>query len=91
MARNAAIALGNSRDQRAEPILLSLLRRHDEPLARGHAAVALRHLVGEEAVTPLRAAWAGETDAYVREEIEHGLEPELAFVSTGLPNALHPE
>jgi epoxyqueuosine reductase len=69
MARNAAIALGNSGDARAEPILLELLRRHDEPLARGHAASALRNLLGDAARRPLIDALAVETDPYVRDEI----------------------
>jgi epoxyqueuosine reductase len=69
MARNAAIALGNSGDARAEPILLELLGGHDEPLARGHAASALRNLLGDAARRPLIDALAVETDPYVRDEI----------------------
>jgi HEAT repeat protein len=69
MARNAAIALGNSGDHRAEPILLGLLRHHDEPLARGHAAAALRNLLGDSARRPLLDTLTVETDPYVREEI----------------------
>jgi epoxyqueuosine reductase len=91
LARNAAVALGNSRDPRAESILISMLRNHDEPLARGHAAAALRQLVGDGAETQLRAAWSRETDSYVREEIEQGLEPDLAASIAGSSDARHPD
>lgn len=73
LARNAAIALGNSGDERAEPILVELLRSHDEPLARGHAAVALRQLAGEAAVPELRRVERSERDDYVRTEISFAL------------------
>src|SRR3712207_8973662 len=43
-------------NRRAEPILIHILESHDEPLARGHAAAALRQLTGDEArPTMLRA------------------------------------
>ena len=77
LARNAAIALGNSGDRRAEPILTNMLRDHDEPIARGHAAVALRQLVAEDAVTTLRAAWSSERNDYVREELAVTLESDI--------------
>lgn len=69
MARNAAIALGNSHDERAEPILTEMLLSHDEPLARGHAAVALRQLMGSSAGPVLLRAERSERDDYVRTEI----------------------
>lgn len=78
MARNAAVALGNSNDRRAEAILQRVLREHDEPLARGHAAIALRQLVNEDAVPHLHAAWSRERDTYVREEIAMALESAAA-------------
>ena len=78
LARNAAIALGNSQDPRAEPLLTTLLHNHDEPLARGHAANALRQLVSEDAVPALKAAWTRECDPCVREELERALEPDLS-------------
>ncbi|MDQ3547959.1 MAG: tRNA epoxyqueuosine(34) reductase QueG [Chloroflexota bacterium] len=81
LARNAAIALGNSQDVRAEPILISLLHTHDEPLARGHAAAALRQLMADASVNTLHVAWSREHDNYVREEIEQALEPH-SFVAT---------
>lgn len=73
MARNAAIALGNCADDRAEELLLAGLH-HDEPLVRGHAAWALKHLTGEDAKTPLANALSGEPDDWVAEEIRWALE-----------------
>jgi epoxyqueuosine reductase len=73
MARNAAIALGNSSDSRAEAILVTMLQRHDEPLARGHAAWALAHLTGVEAAATLLQARQRETDPSVLEEIDRAL------------------
>ena len=77
LARNAAVALANCNDPRAEAPLLRALREHDEPLARGHAAWALRHLLSDEALKPLRAARAVESDSYVQQEIDAalGLQP----------------
>lgn len=73
LARNAAIALGNSGDPRAEPILLRMLREHDEPLARGHAAWALGHLCGDAARPALMRQATVERDATVLEEIQAAL------------------
>jgi len=73
MARNAAVALGNSHDQQAEPILVNMLQSHDEPLARGHAASALWTLVGDTARRPLEYAALTEQDAYVLSEIAFAL------------------
>ncbi|HYI14907.1 MAG TPA: tRNA epoxyqueuosine(34) reductase QueG [Thermomicrobiales bacterium] len=83
LARNAAIALGNSRDPRAEPILLDMLNNHDEPLARGHAAVALHQLTSEGAVRALKAAWPREQDDYVRDEIRRVLETDVPHAFVG--------
>jgi len=74
LARNAAIALGNSGDPRAEPILLRMLAEHDEPLARGHAAWALGRLLGDEARPALNRHAAVERDELVIEEIHATLE-----------------
>ncbi|MEX1158875.1 MAG: tRNA epoxyqueuosine(34) reductase QueG [Thermomicrobiales bacterium] len=92
MARNAAIALGNSGNPHAEPILAWMLHKHDEPLARGHAAGALRHLTSDDALPALRGAWTSERDDYVREEIELALEPRLplAAVDAHLVNVVAP-
>jgi epoxyqueuosine reductase len=73
LARNAAIALGNSADPRAEPILRQMLVSHDEPLVRGHAAWALRHLCDLDSARFLSAARLRETDPFVRDEIEQAL------------------
>lgn len=74
MARNAAIALGNSGDPRAEPILRKMLTTHDEPLARGHAAWGLRRLAGDDARAPLKTALATEHDDLVRAEMTWALD-----------------
>ena len=73
MARNAAIALGNSGDPRAEPILREMLYDHDAPLARGHAAWGLARLLANGARRDLDHAWRRETDDFVREELEAAL------------------
>lgn len=72
-ARNAAIALGNSGDPRAEP-LLKLGLEHDEPLVRGHAAWGLKHLLGDDGHKRLSVALQCETDAWVQEEIRWALD-----------------
>jgi epoxyqueuosine reductase len=85
MARNAAIALGNSGDERAVPVLESMLLSHDEPLARGHAAWALKHLTGQDALHTLAGAHSRELDADVRDEIEWSLENDTRAPETGKP------
>lgn len=93
MARNAAIALGNSRAERAAPILRWMLREHDEPLARGHAAWALQHLLGDDARHDLDLARRVEQDPYVREEIEDALAsptpPAMSTRTSVSPLTLH--
>ena len=82
LQRNAAVALGNSRDARAVPPLLEALQDR-KPLVRGHAAWALGHLVSgmrdvqalkARVGEALRALRARETDAWVREETELALQ-----------------
>lgn len=73
LARNAVIALGNSGDPRAEPLLVRTLHAHDSALVRGHAAVALHRLVGEDARGELERAHSGELDAWASGEIELAL------------------
>ena len=85
MARNAAIALGNSGDERAIPVLESMLLSHDEPLARGHAAWALGHLTGQDAVKTLRYAHSREVEPDVRAEIEWAMEDESNASQPGRP------
>jgi epoxyqueuosine reductase len=70
MARNAAVALGNSGDARAVDPLARALVADARPLVRGHAAWALGRLGGEAALAALERAAELEADAWVREEIE---------------------
>lgn len=74
MARNTAVALGNSQDERAEPILNWMLANHDQPLARGHAAWALRHLAADDSKVVLERARSIEQDEYVLCEIDWAVE-----------------
>lgn len=65
--RNVAVALGNSRDPRAVPVLLESLS-DSEPLIRGHAAWALGEIGGSEALAGLQQSLERETDDWVKEE-----------------------
>lgn len=89
MARNAAIALGNSGDQRAEAILIRALLDHDEPLVRGHAAWALRHLTGDESTSQLLSSLTNERDPYVRDEIRLSIDGliDTANLNAGVSSA----
>jgi epoxyqueuosine reductase len=75
LQRNAAVALGNSRDKGAVPPLIDALQDR-KPLVRGHAAWALGELGalsgddGKAALVRLRAA---ERVEWVREEAELAL------------------
>jgi epoxyqueuosine reductase len=72
LQRNAAVALGNSRDPDAvAPLIAALSDR--KPLVRGHAAWALGELGGSEARVALGSLQATEPDAWVREEIGRAL------------------
>ncbi len=71
--RNVAIALGNSGDVEAAPVLAERLG-DDEALVRGHCAWALGKIGGPVARDALDAALAVERDAWVKEEIELALE-----------------
>ncbi|MBM3277215.1 MAG: tRNA epoxyqueuosine(34) reductase QueG [Candidatus Handelsmanbacteria bacterium] len=75
LLRNAAVALGNSGDQRAVPPLVEALV-DEEPLVRAHAAWALGRLGGEEARAALQAALATETDTQVQGELNQALAAE---------------
>ena len=72
LQRNAAVALGNSRDERAVPHLVAALDDR-KALVRGHAAWALGQLGGDAARAALTARFAVEDDAWVREELELAL------------------
>jgi epoxyqueuosine reductase len=90
LARNAAIALGNSKDPRAIVPLARAVSAHTSALVRGHAAWALGE-IGEAARAlaepSLRCAAAHDSDAFVREEAK------LALTLLGVPAAdpAHPQ
>ncbi len=69
LARNAAVALGNTGDARAVAPLARALGAHRSALVRGHAAWALGRLGGEAAHAALVAARAAETDPGALDEI----------------------
>ncbi len=73
LARNAAVALGNSKDPRARPALERALS-HASPLVRGHAAWALGELGGEECREALERAAASDESLEVRQEASCALE-----------------
>lgn len=73
LARNAAIALGNSGNPAALPFLARAAREHDEPLVRAHSAWAVGALGDKQATAALRAALARESVPPVRQEIEAAL------------------
>jgi epoxyqueuosine reductase len=68
-ARNAAVALGNSKDPRAVPALARALEENSSALVRSHAAWALGRLGGQHARQSLEAALERETDPSVLEEV----------------------
>jgi epoxyqueuosine reductase len=78
LARNAAIALGNSGDPAAVPPLVRALERDRYPLVRGHAAWALGRLGGDAAEAALRHAERADPDAAVREEAAAALSALMA-------------
>ncbi|HWP05149.1 MAG TPA: tRNA epoxyqueuosine(34) reductase QueG [Polyangiaceae bacterium] len=70
LARNAAVALGNTRDPRAVPPLCRALSSHTSALVRAHAAWALGELAlcEPEAERALELAERSDADDAVREE-----------------------
>jgi epoxyqueuosine reductase len=87
LQRNAAVALGNSRDARAIPPLIAALRDR-KALVRGHAAWALGELGGEEARRALEHLLRAEPDPFVRDEARQALthfeeEPVAPSVAAG--------
>jgi epoxyqueuosine reductase len=72
LQRNAAVALGNSRDPRAIPHLIAALEDR-KALVRGHAAWALGELGGDDGREALTALLGRETEPWVREEAEAAL------------------
>jgi epoxyqueuosine reductase len=73
LARNAAVALGNTGQQSDLALLEEVLTRHDVPLVRGHAAWAVARIDHDAAGRMLETALAREDDPYVREEIRQTL------------------
>jgi epoxyqueuosine reductase len=71
LARNAAIALGNTRDPRATIPLARAVAAHTSGLVRGHAAWALGEIgpaAREHALPVLTCASEHDADPFVREE-----------------------
>jgi epoxyqueuosine reductase len=76
LARNAAIALGNTKDPRAIVPLARAVSAHTSPLVRGHAAWALGEIgVPARALAESALTCASEHDAheFVRDEAELAL------------------
>ncbi|HWV35625.1 MAG TPA: HEAT repeat domain-containing protein, partial [Thermomicrobiales bacterium] len=74
LARNAAIALGNTGTEEDVPVLIEALSAHDEPLVRGHAAWALARIGGSAARRALDDRRHTDADDYVQTEITTALE-----------------
>jgi epoxyqueuosine reductase len=72
LQRNAAVALGNSRDKAAVPQLIAALRDR-KPLVRGHAAWALGELGGHDAQRALENLLTTDSDPFVHEETRQAL------------------
>jgi epoxyqueuosine reductase len=78
LLRNAAVALGNSRNPAAIAILARCLATEAEALVRSHAAWALGRLGGRASQQSLERARTREQDAGVLEEIEIALATMIA-------------
>ena len=70
--RNAAVAIGNTKDPAYIPDLIRALE-DPEGLVRGYAAWALGQIGGTRSREALEHAWAGETDGFARREIDAAL------------------
>lgn len=73
LARNAAVALGNSGNPDAVPALARALETDAEPIVRSHAAWALGRLGGARARRVLTRQRARDGDSIVAEEINRAL------------------
>jgi epoxyqueuosine reductase len=73
LARNVAVALGNTRDLAAVTALVAALRHDPAPLVRAHAAWALGRVGGAPARHALDSARWREADDDVRREIDAAL------------------
>ena len=72
LQRNAAIGLGNFRDERAVDVLKEVLERGDEEV-RGYAAWALGKIGGDKAAQILNATLQKEATPAIKSEIESAL------------------
>lgn len=70
--RNAAVALGNTRDEAYLPELAKELDNEEE-VVRGHVAWAMGHIGGAKAADALQARLKSEESPKVREELELAL------------------
>lgn len=73
LLRNAAIALGNSSNPAAVPVLVQSLQNEPEALVRAHAAWALGRFDTVEARTALKAARTRDSEPLVQAEIDDAL------------------
>ncbi|MGA7669801.1 MAG: tRNA epoxyqueuosine(34) reductase QueG [Nitrolancea sp.] len=73
LARNAAVALGNSGTLVDLALLERVVREHDLPLVRGHAAWAMARIDAESARPFLTQRLTREVDRSVRDEISFAL------------------
>jgi epoxyqueuosine reductase len=73
LARNAAIALGNSGERSAVPALVRALRQDHSPQVRGASAWALGQLGGKDALIGLAGALDQEVDLETKGEIRAAL------------------
>jgi epoxyqueuosine reductase len=69
LVRNACVAVGNLREEKAVPLLLRLLCDDPDPIVREHAAWALGRIGTPDALKALRDALWSENDERVRQEI----------------------
>lgn len=69
LLRNVAIALGNSGDPEAIPVLTEALS-DPEPLIRAHAVWGLGELLGDQAWSAVQGPLTGEADPAVQAEID---------------------
>ena len=82
IARNAAVALGNSGDRAVAPALCEALE-DSEPLVRGHAAWGLGRLGASEAMPVLDRRLQIEQDAFVRKELSLARDELTKLQATG--------
>jgi epoxyqueuosine reductase len=72
LQRNAAIGLGNFKDERALKVLARLLEKGDDEI-REYAAWAIGHIGGSKAKKHLNAALGKEKNEQIIKEIESAL------------------